>query len=160
MALALSGCASGPAPGSQADGMAAVAPMLSVERFLQASNGRDLEAMARLFGTAEGPVYDTGSGFGCAFKKVGSWLGVAQRCVSRTDVELRMDAIAGIIQHDDYRIVSESSVPGRRHPTTRIGVTLTRDGRTFSDVPFVVVRTDEGRWLVQEIGLERVTGRT
>lgn len=136
--------------------MAAVAPMLSVERFLQATNARDLDSMARLFGTADGPAYDTG-GVGCAFRKIGSWLGMADRCVTRAEVELRMDAIARILRHEDYEIVSESSVAGRNHPTTRVGVDLTQSERRVRDVPFVVVRTNEGRWLIQEIGLERVT---
>ncbi|HSR40778.1 MAG TPA: hypothetical protein VLL48_01370 [Longimicrobiales bacterium] len=139
--------------------MAAVAPMLSVERFLQAANARDLEAMSRIFGTADGPVGDTGSTFGCAFKKFGDWIGLGNRCVTREEVEIRMDAIAQIIQHDDYQIVSESRVAGRRNPTTRIGVNLEMDEEVVPDVPFVVVPTGEGRWLLEEIGLERITQR-
>lgn len=139
--------------------MAAVAPMLSVERFLQAANSRDLEAMARLFGTADGPVTETGSTLGCAFRKMGSWIGLGDACATAQDVELRMDAIAQIMEHDDYRIVSESRVAGRREPTTRIGVDLTFGEDTVRDVPFDVVQTDGGRWLVQRIALERITER-
>ena len=138
--------------------MAAVAPMLSVERFLQASNERDLDGMARLFGTVDGPIIETGGTFGCAFKKMGSWIGIGDRCMTREEVELQMDLIAEILQHEDYTILSDSQVPGREHPTTRIGVNLVVDGRDVSDVPFLVVRTDEGRWLVQEIDLEKVMG--
>lgn len=137
--------------------MAAVAPQLTVERFLQAANARDLEAMGRLFGTPDGPVGDTGSPLGCAFKKIGSWFGFSDPCITRSEVELRLDAIAQILRHEDYRIVSESSVPGRAHPTTRVGVDLVQRGRRVTDVPFVVVRSDEGSWLVQEIGLDRMT---
>lgn len=136
----------------------ALAPMLSVERFLQASNQRDLQAMARLFGSADGPVIETGSAFGCAFKKIGSWIGLGDRCTTQQEVELRMDAIAQILQHEDYTLVSESRVAGRSNPTTRIGVDLVIRGRDITDVPFLVVQTGEGRWLVQEIGLEKVTG--
>lgn len=139
--------------------MAAVAPMLSVERFLQATNARDLDAMARLFGTASGPVADTGSTLGCAFKKMGSWIGLGRACATRVQVELRMDAIAQILRHEDYRIVSESQVAGRSDPTRRIGVNLTFTDTTVSDVPFVVVQSSEGRWLVEQIDLERVTQR-
>lgn len=139
--------------------MAAVAPMLSVERFLQAANSRDLEAMANLFGTPRGPVADTGSTVGCAFRKMGSWIGLSRPCTTIQEIELRMDAISRILRHDDYRIVSESRVAGRREPTTRIGVDLEMGEDTVRDVPFLVVQTGEGRWLVQEIGLERVTQR-
>ena len=139
--------------------MAAVAPMLSVERFLQAANARDLDAMSRIFGTADGPIGDTGNTFGCAFKKFGDWIGLGSRCVTREEVEIRLDAIARILEHRDYQIVSESNVAGRRNPTTRIGVNLDLGDEVVRDVPFVVVRTPEGRWLVEQVGLERITQR-
>lgn len=138
--------------------MAAVAPQLSVERFLQAVNARDLDAMADLFGTADGPMGDTGSSFGCAFKKIGSWLGLSEACRSREEIELRMDAIAEILEHEDYQIVSEGRVPGRQHPTMRVGVDLVLERQRVNDVPFLVVQTTDERWLVTEIGLGRVTG--
>lgn len=138
--------------------MAAVAPQLSVERFLQAVNARDLEAMADLFGNAAGPLSDTGSGFGCAFKKIGSWFGLSDACTTWEEIELRMDAIAEILQHQDYQIVSESRVAGRQHPTMRVGVNLIFESHRVNDVPFQVVRTGDGRWLVENVGLETVTG--
>ena len=139
-------------------GMAAVAPMLSVERFLQAANDRDLDAMARLFGTADGPIIETGSTFGCAFKKMGSWIGLGDRCRTLLEVEVQMDLIAQVLQHEDYTIQSERTVAGRVNQTSRIGVDLLINGETRTDVPFFVVRTGQNRWLVEEIGLERVTG--
>lgn len=153
----LGGCVTrGPQQQSQ---MAAVAPVLSVERFLQAANSRDFQAMARLFGTADGPVSDTGSTFGCFWKKLGSWIGIGDACVDMVDVELRMNAIAQIIRHEDYQILSDREVPGRRDPTIRVGVTLVQGNTQVRDVPFNVVRTGEGRWLVQEIGLDKITER-
>ena len=137
---------------------AAVAPMLSVERFLKASNERDLHSMASLFGSSGGPIIETGGAFGCAFKKIGSWIGLGDRCNTLQDIELRMDVIADILQHDDYTIASEARVPGRANPTTRVGVHLVIRGRDISDVPFLVVQTDGGRWLVEEIDLEKVMG--
>lgn len=138
--------------------VASVAPMLSVERFLQAANARDLDSMARLFGTADGPAIETGGTVGCAFKKMGSWIGLGERCETLQEVEIRMDAIAGVIQHEDYTIASESSVPGRLNPTSRIGVDMRIDGREYEDVPFIVVRTGEGRWLIEEVGLTKILG--
>ncbi len=136
----------------------AVAPMLSVERFLHAVNDRDLDTMARLFGTKDGPIIETGGTLGCAFKRMGSWIGLASRCRTLQEVELQMDLIAQILRHRDYTIQSERSVAGRVNQTSRIGVDLRINGRTVTDVPFIVVRTKENRWLVEEIDLEKVAG--
>jgi hypothetical protein len=138
--------------------MAAIAPTLSVERFLQASNARDLHAMARIFGTEDGPIIETGGTLGCAFKKIGSWIGLGQRCMTIQEVELQMDLIAEVLAHQDYSIGAEANVPGRRSQTTRVEVDLTINGRRIEDVPFVVVRTKENRWLIESIDLEKITG--
>jgi len=151
MALATAACSSGASTST----VAPVAAQLSVERFLQAANQRDFEAMGRLFGTADGAAMDTGSTFACFWKKIGSWFG-GTACTRRTDVELRMDAIASIVQHTDYRIVREESVAGRTSPTRRVYVDLTIQGRRVPNMPFVVVRTSQGRWLVEEVPLERI----
>lgn len=135
---------------------AAVGAQLSVERFLQAANQRDVEAMGRLFGTEGGSAMETGSTFGCMFKKIGSWFG-GSPCVKRQEVEIRMDAIASVLQHRDYRIVNERRVAGRTAPTTEVTVNMTTmQGINVAAVPFEVVRTGEGRWLVQRVDLERV----
>lgn len=153
--LLLSGCSTTRvvSPG----GMAAVAPAMSVERFLQASNERDLHAMANLFGTADGPWIETGSTFGCMFKKMGDWIGLSESCRTIQEVELQMDLIAEILTHEDYTITSDSRVPGRQHPTTQVNVNLRIRGRDVPNVPFLVVQTGQGRWLVEEIGLNRIT---
>jgi hypothetical protein len=156
LALALlvsAGCSSQAAPNA----VAPVAAQLSVERFLQAANERDVDSMGRLFGTAEGPALDTGGTFGCFFKKIGSWFG-GNACGSRVDVELRMDAIASIVRHDDYRIVREEAVAGRTSPTRRVLVDFTIGSRNVSAAPFVVVQTSEGRWLVEQVPLEQIMG--
>ena len=114
--------------------MASVAPQLSVERFLQAANSRDFEAMERLFGTYDGPVRG-----------------------DRLELEVRMSLIAEILRHEDYRIQGQQREPGREFPTTRVIVTLTQDGRDITDVPFLVVRTKDGGWLVEEVDLALVT---
>jgi len=151
VAFASAACSSS----SQYVPVAPVAAQLSVERFLQAANDRDFQGMGRLFGSADGPAWDTGSTFGCAFKKIGSWFG-GTACTRKVDVELRMDAIASIIQHDDYRIVREESVAGRTYPARRVFVDLTLENRTAAGMPFIVVQTGEGRWLVEQVPLERI----
>jgi len=151
VALASAACSSN----SQYVPVAPVAAQLSVERFLQAANGRDFQGMGRLFGTTDGAAWDTGSSFGCFFKKIGSCFG-GSACTRKIDVELRMDAIASIIQHDDYRIVREESVAGRTRPARRVFVDLTIEGGSATGMPFVVVQTGEGRWLVEQVPLERI----
>ncbi|MGE0161227.1 MAG: hypothetical protein AB7T31_17665 [Gemmatimonadales bacterium] len=154
MLAAVSACATRAGPNE----VAPVAAQLSVERFLQAANVRDVESMGRLFGTERGPVGDTGGTFGCFFKKIGSWFG-GSACQKRVDVELRMDAIASVIQHRDYRIVREEPVAGRSSPTRRVVVNFDIGGRAVNGAPFVVVQTGQGRWLVQEVPLETIMGR-
>lgn len=117
-----------------AGAIAGVAPVLSVERFLQAVNAQDFDAMARIFGTVDGPVE-----------------GPAQ------EVELRMATIAQILRHQDYKIDSERMEPGRADPTRRVGVDLTIGGRVIRDVGFLVVQTRAGTWMVEQIDLEKVT---
>jgi hypothetical protein len=152
--LASVGCASS---GSSPE-VAGAQPQVSVERFLEAANTRDLDAMARIFGTEAGPIADqTGSGLGCAFRRVGSWLRISNRCTSWQDIEVRMNTIAYILRHDRYQLRSESTVAGREARTIRVGVDLEWGRESHADVPFVVVQSRGGRWLVQEIGLERIT---
>lgn len=137
---------------------AGVVAQLSLERFLQAANERDLEAMGRLFGNASGPAWETGSTFGCAFKKIGSWFG-GTPCVKRRDVEVRMDAIAQVLRHQDYRVVREESVAGRMNEATRIFVDLVFEGQIARGVPFVLVRSGGARWLVEEVDLQAAMNR-
>jgi hypothetical protein len=133
LALVLGGCTTRTL-GTPTGEMAGLMPVLSVERFLQAANARDFEAMRQLFGTHDGPI-DGG----------------------RIEIELRMSAIAEVLRHEDYRIMGDQREPGRVHPTTRVTVTLTKGGRQIPDVPFLVVQTERGGWLVEQVDLERIT---
>ena len=71
-------------------------------------------------------------------------------------LELDHVAIAEILRHEDYEIVREEREPGREHPTTRVTVTLTKGGREIPGVPFLVVRTETGGWLVEQVDLGHV----
>ena len=143
---------------AQPTAMAALAPQLTVERFLQAANSRDVASMGRMFGTTDGPLMETGGTFGCMFKKIGSWFG-GSACRRRTDVELQLDAIARVLRHDSYRIAREEPVFGRSTPATRVLVDLTVEGVSVPNVPFLVVQGGEGRWLVENVGLEAAMAR-
>ncbi len=157
LSLAGTGCASSGPPGSPS-GSAGSEAMISVERFLQASNRGDLTDMARIFGTARGPIADqTGNTLSCGFQRIGSWLRMGQPCLSWAEIELRMNTIAMILRHDDYDLRSESSVAGRTRPTTRVGVDLAIGSERITDVPFVAVQGSGGNWYLEEIGLERIT---
>ncbi|MEK9503650.1 hypothetical protein [Gaopeijia maritima] len=136
LAVLLSACATQTVSSTGGgSGMAGTSPLQSVERFLVAVNAHDLDNMAALFGTRDGPFQG-----------------------NRAEIEIQMDALATILSHQAYEIVSERQVPGRQDPTTRVGVTLTIDGEVYPDVSFVTVRTGQGRWMVQEIDVERLTG--
>ena len=128
--LAVSACATQTIRPQSA--VSAVAPQMTVERFLQAANARDLHGMGRLFGTADGDYMENRR---------------------RQDVELQMEAISSVLRHEDYRIVREEMVAGRDHPTQRVVVTMTIGGRSVENVPFEVVETNDGRWLVQNVNL-------
>jgi hypothetical protein len=144
---------------STSNAAAAVGPQLSVERFLQAANTRDLVGMSRIFGTESGPIGDTGNAFGCFWKKLGSIFG-GDSCRSWSDVELTLDAIAEILTQDDYQIVSEQRVPGRTSEATRIGVDMTLPGaQKADDIGFVVVMSKD-RWFIQCIELDKVMSGT
>ena len=135
MALVLGACATQTVSRSGGGTVPGTSPILSVERFLAAVNARNLDGMAAVFGTADGPFQG-----------------------ERTEVEIQMDLLATLLEHESYEVVSERQVPGREDPTTRVGVTLTIDGEVYPDVAFLAVRTDEGRWMVQEIDLNAITG--
>jgi hypothetical protein len=153
--VSLAGCASSGPPSPRA---ASTEPAQSVARFLEAANTGDLEAMARIFGTADGPVArGVGNPVSCAFRRMGSWMGLGSPCTTWAELEVRMNLIALVLRHESYRLRGESQVPGRRRPTRRIGVDLDQGREQFADVPFLVVQTGDGRWLVEEVGLERIT---
>ncbi len=153
-ALLVSGCASSRVRTNPAS---AIAPQLVVERFLQAVNARDLVAMSRLFGTSGGPIGDTGSSFGCFWKRIGTLFG-GDSCRKWQEVELQMDVIAEILRHEDYRITSERRVAGRNVETIRLGVALEIGGRRpVPDVGFLLVPAGGPRWLLQEIELVKIT---
>lgn len=115
-------------------GQPAVAASLVIETFLNAVNANDLETLGRLFGTADGTVWDRDP---------------------RKDTEKRMFAIASVLRHEDYRIEGAEIVPGRGENVTRVRVRMVIDGRAIP-VPFTLVRHRDD-WLVEQIGIEQVT---
>ena len=133
-------------------------PRHAVERFLDAANRRDLEALARAFGTHRGPIADAGGGLGCGLRRLASWVAAADPCPTRREIELRMNALAAVLGHDGYEVVSTEQVPGQDRPVTRVAVEIRRGARIHRDVGLLAIRTSSG-WLVESVELEKITGR-
>ena len=127
-------------------------PSLTIERFLQAASAvtqlsagggqgsermaDEIETMARLFGTTDGSILNRDP---------------------RDEVEQRMFLIARILEHTDYELAGERAVPGRSREAIEVRVNLTtREGP--KTVPFTVVRTSRGDWLIENVALEAITG--
>ena len=143
----------GPPPGPNPS----LEPVRVVAEFLDAAKRRDHAEMAARFGTGDGPIGERGSAVGCAFRRMGSWIGLGEPCLTASEVELRMDVIAGILAHESYRVGAEDGVVGRGRPAARVEVEVVTGGRGVV-VPFVVIQADDGRWLVEEVGLGGLVG--
>ncbi|MDE2794701.1 MAG: hypothetical protein OXL34_07780 [Gemmatimonadota bacterium] len=159
--LPLAGCAApatpgtpGPPPGPDPSRE----PERVVAGFLDAANRRDHAAMASRFGTGDGPIGERGGAIGCAFRRVGSWIGLGERCLTAAEVELRMDLMAALLAHQSYRMGPQEEVAGRGRPARRIEVELDTVAARGVTVPFVLIWTGDGRWLVEEVDLGRLTG--
>jgi hypothetical protein len=118
-----------------ATGAPSVATSLVIEQFLRAVNEKDLDTMARLFGTIDGPITLRDP---------------------KKDVDNRMFAIATVLRHEDYTIEGMQIVPGRRDEATRVNVNMTVKGQAVR-VPYTLVWSRPGNWLIEQIGIEAVT---
>lgn len=102
---------------------------------MRAANARDLDGMARLFGTKAGPASE-------------KW--------GRTELEQRMFAIATELHHNDYEVAGEAMVPGRTETATKVNIRLTNENGKYI-VPFTLVRYKSDSWLIEQIGIEVLT---
>lgn len=112
----------------------AFAAAMTVERFLRAANQNDLDTMAQLFGTRDGPVART-------------W--------SRREQDERMFLLASLLRHSDYTITGEQIVPGRREEATQLNVRMVVSQGPVQ-VPFTLVRS-RNQWLVENVDIESIT---
>lgn len=118
-----------------ADAAPGLAPAMIIERFLRAANQNDLDTMASLFGTSDGSI---------------------SRSWPRKEADERMFLLASLLRHTDYTIAAERIVPGRREEATQIDVRLVVATGPVQ-VPFTMVRTRDRQWLIEQVGIERVT---
>lgn len=131
--LATAACAGNPRPAGGTGGASAT---LAVERFLQLVDDESYVEMGWVFGTESGPVIE-------------QW--------PRPEVEQRMYAIARVLAHDSYVLGPSQAVPGRIDRAERFMVTLQARGSVY-EVPFIAVRGPRGRWYVERVDLQAVTG--
>lgn len=134
--LLAAGCGGNPGAGGSPNSPP-VAPALIIERFLQAVNAQDLETMARLFGTERGSILNRDP---------------------RSEVEQRMYTLAAILRHEDYQLEGERPVPGRLGQAVQMIVRM-RFGSRQVAVPYTLVRTRNGPWIIEQIDVESITGR-
>jgi hypothetical protein len=100
----------------------------AVQGFMQAVADSNLAKMATLWGTTNGPAAKTGQ---------------------PSDYERRIVIMQAYLQNQSFRITSDvPQSPSRRD----LQVELKRHTCTWS-VPFVVVKTGDGAWLVNQIDL-------
>src|SRR5690606_28024614 len=104
---------------------------------MQLAGERQYLEMGWLFGTSEGAVLERDPA---------------------SDVEQRMFALATLLQNQGYEVGTGTSVPGRVGGAQRFDVRMQRNGRQHT-VPIVAVRGPGGRWLVEQVDVEAITGR-
>ncbi len=117
-------------PASQSPG-----PSLTLEQFLRAANANELVAMTQLFGTHDKTIVDL---------------------EGETRAEQRMYVLASLLRHDDWSIMGQEQVPGRMMDATNLLVQITRGGESVT-IPFLVVRRDNGGWIIEKIDVEPLT---
>jgi hypothetical protein len=139
IALTLGACVKEEMIGRSAGSSGGVAPSLVVEQFMRAVNSdpKDLNTMARLFGTKEGPVAERDP---------------------KGSVEQRMFAIGKVLEHEDYEIARENIVPGRTAEAIQLMVRVTKNQQKLM-VPFTMVRYKENSWLIEAIGIDVITNQ-
>ncbi len=133
--LALIGCASGRAGAAgSGTGYGASSAESAVAEFLEGVGRRDYPAMARLFGTREGP---------------------AERRWGRVETEQRMFVLAGLLSYRSYRL---RPLPvGEDGGRARWIADMAGTRRGDVSVPFIVA-PHRGRWFVERIVTESLAG--
>jgi len=130
--FALAGCASRGGAGTEygADPYGAESAEAAIGRFLEAARLRDYAAMARLFGTDDGP---------------------AEHRWGRAETGQRMFGLAGLLAPGGYE-VRPNPVSGAGGASRWMGdLTGTRNGAV--SVSFFIV-SDGSRWFVERVGTE------
>ena len=130
--FALAGCAARGAAEAKygADLYGAESQEAAIGRFLDAANLRDYAAMARLFGTHDGP---------------------AEHRWGRVETEQRMFVLAGLLASGRYEVRPNPVSGAGGASRWTVDLAGTRNGAV--SVPFFIV-SDGSRWFVERIGTE------
>ena len=112
-----------------------VAGVLVIEQFLRAANESQLERMAQLHGSTDGPI---------------------SSLYPRAEVQARMQLMASILRHQNYQVLNVQPVPARRAEAVVANVRMQLTDRSV-EVPFTLVWTGD-TWLIECIELVRITG--
>lgn len=134
--LLLSGCASG-GLSSDPSAYGAASADIAVRSFLDATADEDYARMGRLFGTRDGP---------------------AERKWGITDVEQRMVVMAKFLSHSSYE-VRRRDLPATGEHRARFVAHLEGTRKGSVSVPVVAVQAESGRWFVEQVEMESLTGR-
>jgi peptidoglycan/xylan/chitin deacetylase (PgdA/CDA1 family) len=132
----LFGAACAPSLRAPAGGAGAPAPAAAVDRFLRLAQEKNYVEMGWIFGTEKGPAIETHP---------------------RDRLEKQMYALASVLQHDRYELRGEGTVPGRGMAAMQYRVALIR-GASEKVVPITAVRGPGGRWFVEVVDVEALTG--
>ncbi len=122
-AILLAGCGGGTAPVQPTTSAAA-----AVRSFMQAVADSNVEKMASLWGTANGPASQTRQ---------------------PPDYERRVAIMQAYLRNDSFRVTSDVEETATRRA---LQVELKRQTCTWS-VPFVSVKANNGGWLVNQVDL-------
>lgn len=121
--VATAACSRGPGPGTSLPG--AATPSQAAAEFMNAVKAQDLQAMATVWGTSQGPARDQ---------------------MDRTTLEQRLIIMQGCYDHDRYQILGESQgQDGER--LVRVQVTRGARSRTAN---FAVAPGPSNRWFVRD----------
>ena len=123
------------ASGSRVPASQSTGPALVVERFLRAANANDLQTMTQLFGTRDRTIVELDG---------------------ETKAQQRMYVLASVLRHQDWSIQGQDAVPGRMMDATELQVRIQQQDKTAL-VPFLVVRRDDGGWIIERINIEALT---
>ena len=118
-------------PQGGSDVTGAANPRAAVESFLRAAKAQDLEAMSVIWGTERGPARDQ---------------------MDRQYRERAQLVMMCYLNHDQYRIVSET--PGEARRTLAVQLSRGSLNRTTS---FVAVLGPGGRWYVEQAQIQPLT---
>ena len=106
----------------------------AVGQFLDAAKRSDYKLMSRLFGTRAGP---------------------AEQTFGRVETEQRMYILAALLQHRSYSLRRMPVAEEEGHERVTADMVGTRNGDVV--VPFVVAN-NKGRWFVEQIGTDALSG--